>query len=128
MNSPQHSASDHDAIQHFADFSLPSILLDTLAEMELVTPTPIQKLAIPALLDRKDMIGLAQTGTGKTAAFLLPLLTHLSDEPRVFKNQPPLALILAPTRELALQVLENIRLFTANMNIRSVAVYGGARY
>ena len=73
------------------------------------------------------MIGLAQTGTGKTAAFLLPLLTHLSDE-RVFKNQPPLALILAPTRETALQVLENIRLFTANMNIRSVTVYGGAHY
>jgi len=128
MNSPQHSASNHDAVQQFADFSLPSILLETIAEMELVTPTPIQKLAIPALLERKDMIGLAQTGTGKTAAFLLPLLTHLSEEPRVHKNQPPLALILAPTRELALQVLENVRLFTANMNIRSVAVYGGARY
>ena len=128
MNSPQHSASDHDAVQQFTDFSLPSILLETIAEMELVTPTPIQKLAIPALLERKDMIGLAQTGTGKTAAFLLPLLTHLSEEPRVHKNQPPLSLILAPTRELALQVLETVRLFTVNMNIRSVAVYGGARY
>ena len=128
MNVPQPSASDHDAFQQFADFSLPSILLETLAEQELVTPTPIQKLAIPALLERKDMVGLAQTGTGKTAAFLLPLLTHLSDEPPVHKNQPPLALILAPTRELALQVLENVRGFTKHMNIRSVAVYGGARY
>lgn len=128
MNVPQPSASDHDAFQQFADFSLPSILLETLTEQELVTPTPIQKLAIPALLERKDMVGLAQTGTGKTAAFLLPLLTHLSDEPPVHKNQPPLALILAPTRELALQVLENVRGFTKHMNIRSVAVYGGARY
>lgn len=132
MNAMTQSASDHvsdnDALQHFADFSLPSILLETLTELELVTPTPIQKLAIPALLERKDMIGLAQTGTGKTAAFLLPLLTHLSEEPRVHKNQPPLALILTPTRELALQVLENVRSLTVNMNIRSVAVYGGARY
>ncbi len=132
MNVPQPSASEHvsesDVYQQFADFSLPSILLESLAEQELITPTPIQKLAIPALLERKDMVGLAQTGTGKTAAFLLPLLTHLSDEPPVHKNQPPLALILAPTRELALQVLENVRSFTKHMNIRSVAVYGGARY
>ena len=112
----------------FTDFGLPEILERTLDECDLITPTPIQSMAIPALLDGKDLIGLAQTGTGKTAAFLLPMLAHLSDRDGVRKGQPPRALILAPTRELALQVQENVRILTANMNLRNISIYGGARY
>ena len=82
----------------FTDFGLPEILERTLDECDLITPTPIQSMAIPALLEGKDLIGLAQTGTGKTAAFLLPMLAHLSDRDGVRKGQPPRALILAPTK------------------------------
>ena len=126
LKQAEHSASDGDV--KFTDFGLPAILEQTLDECDLITPTPIQKMAIPALLDGKDLIGLAQTGTGKTAAFLLPLLARLSERDGVRKGQPPRALILAPTRELAQQVQENVRILTAHMNLRNISIYGGARY
>jgi ATP-dependent RNA helicase RhlE len=120
------SAGDSD--MKFTDFGLPEILEQTLDECDLVTPTPIQKMAIPVLLDGRDLIGMAQTGTGKTAAFLLPMLARLSERDGVRKGQPPRALILAPTRELAQQVQENVRILTAHMNLRNISIYGGARY
>jgi len=112
----------------FANFGLPETMLVTLAREGLVEPTPIQALSIPLLLDGKDLIGLAQTGTGKTAAFLLPLMTHLGLSAAVRAGQPPKALILAPTRELANQISQNVQKLAADLNIRHIAVFGGARY
>jgi len=113
---------------NFASFDLPETMLVTLAREGLVEPTPIQALAIPLLLDGKDLIGLAQTGTGKTAAFLLPLMTHLGYSPAVRAGHPPKALILAPTRELANQISQNVQKLAADLNLRHIAVFGGARY
>jgi ATP-dependent RNA helicase RhlE len=112
----------------FANFGLPEMMLVTLAREGLVEPTPIQALSIPLLLDGKDLIGLAQTGTGKTAAFLLPLMTHLGLSAAVRAGQPPKALILAPTRELANQISQNVQKLATDLNIRHIAVFGGARY
>ena len=112
----------------FDDFKLPELMLATLAREGLITPTPIQKMSIPPLLEGKDLIGLAQTGTGKTAAFLLPIMTQLGYGSAVRAGQPPKALILAPTRELANQIEQNVRKLSADLNIRHLAVFGGARY
>ena len=76
------------SVADFADFGLPETIMVALAREGLVEPTPIQTLSIPLLLDGKDLIGLAQTGTGKTAAFLLPLMTHLGNTPVVRAGQP----------------------------------------
>ena len=84
-------------------------------------PTPIQKEAIPSILAGRDMLGLAQTGTGKTAAFVLPILQRLQDGPRKIVR----ALIVAPTRELAEQIHTNICLMGKETGLRSVVVYGG---
>ncbi|MFL2845492.1 MAG: DEAD/DEAH box helicase [Candidatus Puniceispirillaceae bacterium] len=112
----------------FDNFELPELMLATLAREGLITPTPIQKMSIPLLLEGKDLIGLAQTGTGKTAAFLLPIMTQLGYGSAVRAGQPPKALILAPTRELANQIEQNVRKLSADLNIRHLAVFGGARY
>ena len=85
------------------------------------SPTPIQKEAIPSILAGRDMLGLAQTGTGKTAAFVLPILQRLQDGPRKIIR----ALIVAPTRELAEQIHDNIAKMAQQTGLRSVVVYGG---
>jgi ATP-dependent RNA helicase RhlE len=112
----------------FDQFDLLPDLLPVLQQMELTIPTPIQAMAIPPLLAGRDLIGLAQTGTGKTAAFLLPILTMLRQSEAVRAGHPPHALILAPTRELATQIQTNLRNLAAQLNIRHLAVFGGARY
>ncbi len=89
------------------------------------TPTPIQNLAIPRILTGRDIIGCAQTGTGKTAAFVLPLLDILSRSTKTKGRTPVRSLILAPTRELALQVEESITTYGKFTNITSTAVFGG---
>ena len=112
----------------FDQFDLLPDLLPVLQQMGLTIPTPIQAMAIPPLLAGRDLIGLAQTGTGKTAAFLLPILTMLGQSEAVRAGHPPHALILAPTRELATQIQTNLRNLAAQLNIRHLAVFGGARY
>ena len=89
------------------------------------TPTPIQAKAIPVALAGRDLTGCAQTGTGKTAAFVLPLLDRLLPAPPSKKWRPVRALVVTPTRELALQVEESVRTYGAYTGLRSVAVYGG---
>ena len=121
-------SSDDANAPAFADFGLSDQLLETLTKEAFVTPTPIQAMAIPVLLEGRDLVGLAQTGTGKTAAFLLPLITHLMAGAPVRSGQPPRALILAPTRELANQLRDNIRKLVIDLNLRHLAVFGGARY
>lgn len=108
----------------FSDLGLVDTLVDRLASLGYETPTPIQARAIPTLLEGKDVVGLAQTGTGKTAAFALPILQKI--DPGNSKTQ---AIVLAPTRELALQVCEAITAYATNIpGIRVLPVYGGQGY
>jgi len=89
------------------------------------TPTPVQKLAIPPLLDGQDLLGCAQTGTGKTAAFALPILQRLSRTNRRLEPRHTYALILTPTRELALQIFESFNTYGKFLNLRYSVVFGG---
>ena len=105
----------------FSDFNLPQDLQNTLLKMQFIKPTPIQTQAIPAALEGHDILGSAQTGTGKTAAFLLPLIAKLME------NKKSTALILTPTRELAKQVFDFANKITSrNSGIRSALLIGGA--
>ncbi|MDQ8199288.1 DEAD/DEAH box helicase [Pelagicoccus enzymogenes] len=108
----------------FADLSLSQPVQDALVEIGYETPSPIQAKAIPVVLSGRDLIGQAQTGTGKTAAFALPLLSMLDA-----KDEGPKAIILAPTRELALQVSEAISNYGRNLKKLGVtAIYGGTDF
>jgi ATP-dependent RNA helicase DeaD len=107
----------------FETFALDPRLLTTLGEIGFVTPTPIQAAAIPPLLEGRDVVGGARTGSGKTAAFGLPLLHRLGA-----RTGRPRALVLCPTRELALQVQGDLHTFAAPLGMRTLAVYGGAPY
>jgi ATP-dependent RNA helicase RhlE len=113
-------------LTHFSDLGLAKPIMQALAKEGHETPTPIQAKAIPVLLDGHDLLGLAQTGTGKTAAFSLPLLHRLFETPGKAQALSPRALILAPTRELAGQVKERISAYGANTTLRSGIVIGGA--
>jgi ATP-dependent RNA helicase RhlE len=108
----------------FTGFGLSGPLLRALKTQNFNTPTPIQAASIPGILAGRDLLGLAQTGTGKTAAFALPILQSLS---LAEKTSRPVvrALIVAPTRELALQIDENIRLLSRHLGLRSATIYGG---
>ncbi len=110
----------------FAGLGLPDVLLHALTAKHFTTPTPIQADTIPPLMAGKDLLGIAQTGSGKTAAFSLPILAHLIAEPRRPGPFQTRALILAPTRELALQIDEAIRTMAAGARIRTVVIIGGA--
>ena len=106
----------------FEDFDLDYGVLDSIAAMGYKAPTPIQQQAIPAILAGHDLIACAQTGTGKTAAFALPLLTRLN------KAGGTRALIIEPTRELALQVEAAFRTFARFSPLRVGVMYGGVGY
>ena len=105
----------------FADLGLSKPLLDALAHLGYERPTPIQEQAIPELLAGRDVIGQAQTGTGKTAAFGLPMMEQV--DPGFDEVQ---ALVLTPTRELCIQVTQALRAYAARKGIDVVAVFGGA--
>ncbi|TQP63671.1 DEAD/DEAH box helicase, partial [Vibrio cholerae] len=109
------------AIQ-FSDLALNSAILSALTEMGFVSPTPIQAAAIPVLLEGRDALGKAQTGTGKTAAFSLPLLNKLN-----LSQYKPQAIVMAPTRELAIQVAAEIKNLGQNIKgLKVLEIYGGA--
>lgn len=105
----------------FEDFKLNRQLLNAVAEAGYTQPTPIQQKAIPAILAGQDVMGVAQTGTGKTAAYVLPMLMKL----KYAQGNDTRGLILAPTRELAMQIEENCRAFAKFTDLRTVVVYGG---
>jgi len=109
----------------FNQFNLDARLLKNVQAMDFEEPTPIQSATIPAALDGRDILGSAETGTGKTAAFVLPLLQKLLNSPR---TREPRALVLAPTRELALQVAEHAEQLSRNTGLRVATVYGGVGY
>jgi ATP-dependent RNA helicase DeaD len=108
----------------FADFSLPVPILETLEEQGYEHPTAIQERAIPPLLEGRDVLGQAQTGTGKTAAFALPLLTRID-----MSRKEPQVLVLAPTRELAIQVSKSFKTYAKKLRgFKVQAIYGGQDY
>ncbi|PHS70602.1 MAG: DEAD/DEAH box helicase [Methylophaga sp.] len=107
----------------FDDFFLDEKLLQVLEKLDFQTPTAVQEAAIPFILEGKDVLAGAATGTGKTAAFVLPVLQQLIDEPNT--NQQPKVLMLAPTRELAFQIQYVVERFSRHLDINTVIVTGG---
>ncbi|MBU8539535.1 DEAD/DEAH box helicase [Falsiroseomonas tokyonensis] len=109
----------------FADLSLAPALLCALAEEGYATPTPIQARSIPLLLEGRDLLGMAQTGTGKTAAFALPLLHRLAATPRPAPTGGARVLVLAPTRELVSQIADGFASFGRHLPLRVTTIFGG---
>ncbi len=112
-------------LTHFTDLGLPAPILKALAAESYDTPTPIQAQAIPHLLKGSDLLGVAQTGTGKTAAFALPMLTHLNKINRQAGPRACRALILAPTRELASQIQASFATYGKYLRVTSTVIFGG---
>ena len=110
----------------FASLGLSPAILEAVAEQGYTVPSPIQAAAIPAVLEGKDIMAAAQTGTGKTAGFTLPILEMLSKGPRVQNNQVR-ALVLTPTRELAAQVADNVDKYSKNTHLTSCVIFGGVK-
>ncbi len=110
---------------NFAKLGLIEPLLRTLQQLDYTTPTPVQAQAIPAVLAGRDLMAAAQTGTGKTAGFALPVLQRLALEGEKVQSNSIRALVLVPTRELAEQVHANVREYAENLPVSTYAVYGG---
>lgn len=117
-------------LRNWAEAGLPSEVLDVIIKIGYKEPTPIQRQAIPIGLQNRDIIGVAETGSGKTAAFLIPLLVWITSLPKIQSNEDqdsgPYAIIMAPTRELAQQIEEETVKFGQLLGIRTVSVIGGA--
>ena len=111
--------------QTFQTLGVSEPLLRALATENYTHPTPIQTQAIPAILEGRDVLGLAQTGTGKTAAFGLPLLQRLSQDRSVAGPHATRALILAPTRELAIQISDSLKTYGRHLHLRHTVILGG---
>lgn len=109
----------------FSELNLCAPIIGVLNKIGYTTPTPIQSKSIPYILQGKDIFGCAQTGTGKTAAFALPILQLLNENEKLRNTKGIKALILAPTRELALQISENITAYSAKLDVKHTVIFGG---
>ena len=109
----------------FNDFGLAEPILRALATEQYTTPTPIQADAIPLVLAGRDLVGIAQTGTGKTAAFALPILNRLIANRKPLEKKSPRVLVLSPTRELSSQILDSFRTYGRHLRLQSALVIGG---
>jgi ATP-dependent RNA helicase RhlE len=105
----------------FEEFKFNRQILNAIADAGYTEATPIQQKAIPPILNGQDVMGIAQTGTGKTAAYVLPIIMRL----KYSQGENARALIISPTRELAMQIEENVKTFAANTDLRVVVLYGG---
>ena len=112
----------------FSNLGLAKPLLKALAEEGYDTPTPIQALAIPDILSGRDLLGIAQTGTGKTAAFALPILHRLAADRRPAPRRGCRVLVLSPTRELASQIADSFRAYGRHLGLTTAVVFGGVKY
>ncbi|RMH93617.1 DEAD/DEAH box helicase, partial [Lysobacter pythonis] len=110
---------------NFESLGLSPALLRALGDAGYVTPTPIQQQAIPHILAGRDLLGGAQTGTGKTAAFGLPMLQHLAKQTPPKGPRKPRALVLVPTRELAVQVADNLKVYARHLRLNVTMLFGG---
>ncbi|MEO8926512.1 MAG: DEAD/DEAH box helicase [Caulobacteraceae bacterium] len=113
---------------HFNDLGLAKPLLKALAEKGYTQPTPIQAQAIPTVLTGRDLLGVAQTGTGKTAAFALPILHRLAADPKPAPRRGCRVLVLTPTRELASQIADSFRAYGRHLGLSVAVVFGGVKY
>lgn len=109
----------------FRALNLSPKILQAVSDAGYTEPTPIQVAAIPLILEGHDVIGIAQTGTGKTAAFVLPILTKLAEATQNGQRRGPRALVVAPTRELVVQIEENVRAYAKHVPLRMATVFGG---
>lgn len=109
----------------FKDLELNTSILKALSDKGYSTPTPIQQQAIPIVLKKTDLLGVAQTGTGKTAAFAIPIIQHL--EERKVEHRDIRALIVTPTRELAIQIEENIEAYSKYTDLKHTVIFGGVK-
>jgi len=112
-------------LTEFRDFNLHDAITRALAEEKYLTPTPIQAQTIPTVMSGRDVIGIAQTGTGKTAAFALPILHRLAEKPRALEPKTCRVLVLSPTRELSGQILDSFRAYGRHLRLKSALVIGG---
>lgn len=109
----------------FAHFSFDKLLMEAIRKSEYEQPTPIQAMAIPSALSGRDVLGIAKTGSGKTAAYLWPAIVHIMDQPDLKAGEGPVAVIVVPTRELAIQVFQEAKKFCKVYNINPICAYGG---
>lgn len=116
---PEEIQEEFVPVHKFCEFNVHQMIHQNISAKGYATPTPIQDVTIPALLEGRDVVGIANTGTGKTAAFLIPLIN------KVFNNKNQKVLIVAPTRELAVQIQDELTQFAKHMNIFSVLCIGG---
>ncbi|KAJ4850340.1 DEAD-box ATP-dependent RNA helicase 24 [Turnera subulata] len=112
-------------IKAFDDCGFSPQLMSAIAKQAYEKPTPIQCQALPIVLSGRDVIGMAKTGSGKTAAFVLPMIVHIMDQPELAKEEGPIGVVCAPTRELAHQIYLETKKFAKSHGIRVSAVYGG---
>jgi len=112
-------------VKSFDQVGMPEDVLEKVKAAGFEGPTPIQAIGWPTALSGRDMVGIAQTGSGKTLAYLLPGIVHIAAQPPLRPGDGPIGLILAPTRELAMQIHSEVMRFTEGTRIRSTAVYGG---
>ena len=112
-------------ITSFEELALAAPIKRALAEQNYTTPSPIQAQAIPLLLEGRDLLGIAQTGTGKTAAFALPILNALHENPRGLQRKSARVLVLTPTRELATQISQSFAGYGRHLRFRQALVFGG---
>lgn len=112
-------------VKTWAQCGLTSKVLEVMKKNNYEKPTPIQAQAIPAIMSGRDLIGIAKTGSGKTLAFLLPMFRHVLDQPPLQGDDGPIAVIMTPTRELAIQIYNECRKFCKVLKLWCVCVYGG---
>jgi len=115
-------------IKNFDDAKLRGIVVENVTKSGYKVPTPIQKVSIPVIAAGRDLMACAQTGSGKTAAFLLPILTKLLDDPQDVEIGKPQAVIVSPTRELAIQIFSEARKFGYDSYLKISIVYGGTSF
>ena len=112
-------------VSSFAHFGFDEPLLKSIRKSEFTSPTSIQAMGIPAVLSGRDVLGIAQTGSGKTCSFIWPMLVHVMDQRELSKGEGPIALVMVPTRELAMQIYNEARKYCKVYNIHVVCAYGG---
>lgn len=110
----------------FEELNLPDTITKTITDNKWEKPTPIQSVSIPVALKGHDLIGIAKTGSGKTAAFLIPAMVHIGLQGPMYRGDGPIVLVLSPTRELAQQIAEVAKGFCDNLMIRQTCLFGGA--
>ncbi|KAI0939711.1 pre-mRNA processing RNA-helicase, variant 2 [Taiwanofungus camphoratus] len=113
-------------VTKWSHFGLPASCLDVIKKLNYTAPTPIQAQAIPAIMSGRDVIGVAKTGSGKTIAFLLPLFRHIKDQRPLEQMEGPVAVVMTPTRELAVQIHRECKPFLRVLGLRAVCAYGGS--